>query len=101
MRRKTPVVKLIVLLNFIAAIAFAQAPSAGNINTLISKIGAYNGSNPVEKAFLQFDKPYYTTGDTAWFKGYLTNENIGYSPLSSRLYVELLNDSNAVVKRFV
>ena len=100
MRRKT-FVALIVLLNFVAITTFAQTPATGNINTLISKIDAYNSSMPAEKAFLQFDKPYYSTGDTIWFKAYLTTEMIKYSPLSSRLYVELLNDSNAVVKRFV
>ncbi len=93
--------KTIFLANFIAASAIAQTPAQGNINQLISKITTYNSSMPVEKAFLQFDKPYYSAGDTLWFKGYIMNESLEYSPLSSRLYVELLNDSNAVVKRFV
>jgi hypothetical protein len=101
MRRKTFVLKLIVFFSLIATGALAQAPAGGNINSVISKIGTYTGNMPVEKAFLQFDKPYYSTGDTAWFKGYLTTQTINYSPLSCRLYVELLNDSNAVVKRFV
>jgi len=93
--------KTIFLANFIAASAIAQTPAQGNINQLISKITTYNSSMPVEKAFLQFDKPYYSAGDTLWFKGYIMNESLEYSPLSSRLYIELLNDSNAVVKRFV
>jgi hypothetical protein len=101
MKKKLSALKLIVLFNFITAFAFAQAPAPGSVNTLITKIDSYNKSLPVEKAFLHFDKPYYSTGDTAWFKGYLTSEALNYSPLSSRLYVELLNDSNAVVKRFV
>ena len=101
MRKKLSVIKLIVLLNFLTVFAFAQAPAQSSINTLISKIGAYNNAMPVEKSFLQFDKPYYSIGDTVWFKGYLTNEALSYSALSCRLYVELLNDSNAVVKRFV
>jgi hypothetical protein len=100
MQKNGLVLKLAFLLNFVALFAMAQTP-AGNINQLISKIGAYNGAMPVEKVFLQFDKPYYSTGDTIWFKGYLMDESIKYSMLSSRLYVELLNDSNAVVKRFV
>lgn len=93
--------KLFLFFNFICIVAIAQAQSpAGNINTLISKIGDYKSSMPTEKVFLHFDKPYYSTGDTIWFKGYLMNESIGYSPLSSRLYIELLNDSNAVIKRY-
>ncbi len=76
-------------------------PAPGSINTLISKIGTYNDAMPIEKLYLHFDKPYYSVGDTIWFKGYLMNQAIGYSQQSSRLYVELVNDSNAVVKRFV
>ncbi|MGZ3755677.1 MAG: hypothetical protein ACXVAY_15615 [Mucilaginibacter sp.] len=101
MQTKFTTLRLVILLNFITAMAFAQAPAQGNINQLISKIGNYSNAMPIEKVFLQFDKPYYSTGDTIWFKGYLMNQSIGYSPLSSRLYVELLNDSNAVIRRFV
>jgi hypothetical protein len=101
MQKTSLVFKLAILFNFITVVAFAQTPVQDNINQLISKITTYNNSMPVEKVFLQFDKPYYSTGDTIWFKGYLMNEGIKYSTLSSRLYVELLNDSNAVVKRFV
>jgi hypothetical protein len=101
MQKISFLLKPIILFNFITAIAAAQAPVTGNINQLISKISTYNSSMPVEKVFLQFDKPYYSAGDTVWFKGYLMNESMKYSTLSSRLYVELLNDSNAVVKRFV
>ncbi|HWZ14720.1 MAG TPA: hypothetical protein VNW95_05730 [Mucilaginibacter sp.] len=100
MKKNGLILKLAILFNFVALLAIAQVP-AGNINQLISKIDAHNGAMPVEKVFLQFDKPYYSTGDTIWFKGYLMDEAIKYSMLSSRLYIELLNDSNAVVKRFV
>jgi hypothetical protein len=91
--------KILLLFNLITAMALAQSPAG--INGLISKIDAYNSAVPVEKVFMQFDKPYYSSGDTIWFKSYIVNEALAYSPLSSRLYVELRNDSNAVVKRFV
>jgi hypothetical protein len=101
MQIKPSSLKLFILLNFVTVMALAQAPAPNSINSLITKIGTYNNSMPAEKVFLHFDKPYYSTGDTIWFKGYLMNESIGYSPLSSRLYVEVLNDSSAVIKRFV
>lgn len=101
MKKKLSVIKLVILLNLFTPIAFAQVSSHSGTNTLVSKIEAYNSVMPVEKSFLQFDKPYYSIGDTVWFKGYLVNEALNYSPRSCRLYVELLNDSNAVVKRFV
>lgn len=100
MHIKTSTLKLIVLFNFLSVMVMAQAPVA-NINSLVSKITTYNTNMPGEKVFLQFDKPYYSTGDTIWFKGYLMSPAITYSPLSSRLYIELLNDSSAVMKRFV
>lgn len=98
--KKFTLVRLAVAFSFLTLGGMAQNPAPG-INQLIAKIGDYNSAMPVEKLFLQFDKPYYATGDTVWFKGYLVNETLKYSPLSSRLYVELLNDSNAVIKRFV
>lgn len=102
MHPKTLTFKLFILLNFVGIMAMAQSqPAPGNINTLVSKIGAYNDAMPIEKLYLHFDKPYYSVGDTIWFKGYLMNQAIGYSQQSNRLYVELVNDSNAVVKRFV
>ncbi|MDB5111035.1 MAG: hypothetical protein JWR67_2149 [Mucilaginibacter sp.] len=71
------------------------------LKSMIGKIDDYNTKLPSEKLFLQFDKPYYAVGDTIWFKGYLTNSILKYSALSSRLYVDLVNDSNRVVKHFV
>lgn len=97
---KTIVFSFFILFNLICLRVMAQAPAA-DINTLVSKIGAYNASLPAEKVFLQIDKPYYSTDDTVWFKGYLMNDAIVPSTLSSRLYIELLNDSNAVMKRYV
>ncbi len=101
MQKRALLLKLAILFNLISVLAVAQTPSPGNINQLISKIATYNSSMPAEKVFLQFDKPYYSAGDTIWFKGYLMDEAIKYSTLSSRLYIELLNDSNAVIKRLV
>src|SRR5476651_2473912 len=76
----------------------AQAPQS-SIRSVISKIDTFNARMPAEKLYLQMDKPYYSVGDTVWFKAYLLNSRLNYSPLSGRLYVELVNDSNKIVKR--
>lgn len=76
----------------------AQQP-ATSIKSVIAKVDTFNSHFPVEKLYLQFDKPYYAVGDTLWFKGYLVNQTLAYSPLSARIYVELVNDSNKVIKR--
>ncbi|MES2109221.1 MAG: DUF1416 domain-containing protein [Bacteroidota bacterium] len=52
-----------------------------------------------EKAYLQFDKPYYAIGDTIYFKAYLTlgAEN-KLSALSGILYAELINPENKIAR---
>lgn len=80
--------------------AKAQQPTY-SVKNVIDKINDYNARRPSEKLYLQFDKPYYATGDTVWFKGYLTNSGLNYSALSSKLYADLVNDSNRVVKRYI
>ncbi|MCE7044275.1 TonB-dependent receptor plug domain-containing protein [Dyadobacter sp. CY312] len=46
---------------------------------------------PQEKAYLHLDKPYYTLGDTLWFKGYLVDGALHQSDSASQvLYVDLI-----------
>src|SRR5580698_4725837 len=45
---------------------------------------------PGEKAYLQFDKPYYALGDTIWFKAYLLNApSLILSAKSGLLHIDL------------
>jgi hypothetical protein len=85
----------LLLIAFISNIYAQQQPS---VKTLINKIESYNAKLPAEKIYLQFDKPYYAVGDTIWFKSYVTTATLNYSPYSTKLYVDLVNDSNKVVK---
>jgi len=88
----------ILLITAIAVIRVnAQAPQG--VRGVILKIDTFNARMPGEKLYMQTDKPYYSVGDTIWFKAYLLNPRLNYSPLSSRLYVELVNDSNKIVER--
>ncbi|MDB5114622.1 MAG: hypothetical protein JWQ79_114 [Mucilaginibacter sp.] len=55
---------------------------------------------PVEKLYLQTDKPYYNLGDTLRFKAYLLNADfLTPSAQSGLLYIELADALNKVVKR--
>lgn len=55
---------------------------------------------PIEKLYLQFDKPYYSAGDTIWFKAYLFQADyLLSSRKSGLLYIELADEGNNVVKR--
>lgn len=98
---KYPALKLIALVVLLCTLQTAKGQSQSGINNLITKIDTFSRRMPTEKLYLQFDKPYYAVGDTIWFKAYLLNSTLNYSRLSSRLYVEVLNDSSKVLKRMV
>ncbi|WP_158989665.1 carboxypeptidase regulatory-like domain-containing protein [Mucilaginibacter sp. L196] len=53
--------------------------------------------NPVEKVYLQLDKPYYAVGDDIWFKAYVTlGSQHQLTTLSGVLNVELIDDKDSV-----
>jgi hypothetical protein len=79
----------------------ATAQDTASVKKLIRIAEDYRARFPAEKLYLQFDRPNYTTYDTIWFKASLFNAAT-YSPsrLSSKVYIELINDSSVVVNRF-
>ena len=81
---------------------YSQEPGLRNellkITTLSDSV---NRTNPPEKLYLQFDKPYYAIGDTIWFKAWLFNPSyFTASAESNFLYLEIANDSDKVIKQF-
>ncbi len=96
---KIPLKFFVIFFLFSGGVFKVDAQERQNIQQVISKIDTLHSRMPGEKLYLQLDKPYYAVGDTIWFKGYILNSLLNYSPLSGRLYVELLNDSNKIVKR--
>jgi hypothetical protein len=62
-------------------------------------LDSYVGKNPQEKIFVHTDRPYYSAGDTIWYKVYLTAglQNVP-SALSKVAYLQLLNDSGVMLK---
>jgi TonB-dependent SusC/RagA subfamily outer membrane receptor len=60
--------------------------------SIAEKLHAYRTVYPPEKAFLHIDKPYYSVGDTLWFKAYLVEGSL-HKPdsASTLLYVDLIN----------
>ncbi len=62
---------------------------------VVAKLRAYNKQHITEKAYLQFDKPYYATGDTIYFKAYVTmGERHDLSKISGVLHVDLIGIDN-------
>ncbi|MES2429016.1 MAG: carboxypeptidase regulatory-like domain-containing protein [Bacteroidota bacterium] len=69
------------------------------VNPRLAALRKWTDSIPQEKAYLHMDKPYYATGDTIWFKGYLTTgSRHRLSALSGAAYVDLINEQNQSVK---
>ncbi len=81
-------------------IALCHLSSLGQ-TAIPDKLRAYNKTHVTEKPYLQFDKPYYATGDTLWFKAYLLKASyLTPSSKSIFLYIDIANDSNKVVKQY-
>jgi TonB-dependent SusC/RagA subfamily outer membrane receptor len=81
----------------IAALVAGFIRQDETLKKIISKIEKYRSGYPQEKVHLHMDKPYYAIGDNIWFKAYVVNaERNELSALSSFLYVELINDKDAV-----
>jgi hypothetical protein len=65
----------------------------------IAALKSFFSNHSAEKAYLQFDKPYYAAGDTMYFKAYVTfGERHQLSALSGVLHVDLINTNNQIDK---
>jgi len=71
--------------------AFAQTYN------VVDKLKNYFSIYDPEKAYLQFDRPYYAAGDTIFFKAYVTKGG-DHKPsgLSGVLHVDLINTENKI-----
>jgi TonB-dependent SusC/RagA subfamily outer membrane receptor len=75
--------------------AFAQS-SSHEIN-IVNRLKDYLSTSDPEKAYLQFDRPYYVAGDTVFFKAYVTKGGRHkLSDLSGVLHVDLINTENKI-----
>lgn len=79
--------------------AVGQTPAVLSVRQVAAAVDSLSSKMSPEQVYLHFDKPYYSAGDTLWFKAYLVDGSRSASLLSSILYVELFNDSNTIVKR--
>lgn len=64
---------------------------------IVNKLKEFSEKHIAEKAYLQFDKPYYAAGDTIYFKSYVTlGGEHRLSDLSGVLHVDLITPANKV-----
>jgi hypothetical protein len=68
---------------------------------LTTRSDSLSNARPAEKLYLQFDKPYYTVGDTVWFKAYVLNgASLTATDKSGLLYIDLVTDSGKTAGSF-
>jgi hypothetical protein len=76
--------------------AFSQQDTTV-LKTILEKTKRLSETQPIEKVYLHFDKPYYSVADTIWFKAYLTSEQNLPSQLSKVVYVDVMNSQDSLV----
>lgn len=70
------------------------------LEKIITAFDRYISENPQEKVYLHYDRPYYSAGETIWFKAYLTVGQYHLpSSLSQTIYVELFNSDSQIISR--
>lgn len=93
--KKSVVVLLVVA--FAAAITGFIKPDDDPIQKIVAQLEKWTTEQPVEKVYLQLDKPYYGVGDDIWLKAYVTvGTKHQLSALSGALNVELIDERDSV-----
>ncbi len=87
-----------------AAPVVPKISAADTMNTFYGKVMGrfldYYSRGLNEKLYLQLDKPYYSAGDSLWFKGYLVNAVTHVPQMPSHfIYVELLDRRDSLITR--
>jgi TonB-dependent SusC/RagA subfamily outer membrane receptor len=89
-----------ILLFFTSTLCISYAAFAQSDNyelSIVDKLKNYFSTYDPEKAYLQFDRPYYAAGDTIYFKAYITRGgHHELSDLSGVLHVDLINSENKI-----
>lgn len=91
--------RFLFLTGFLLVFLTSFFPSDVILNRIISLLQKNLEEMPQEKVYLHVDRPYYASGETIWFKSYLT---IGpfHEPslLSQTVYVELVNSDGEIIQ---
>lgn len=81
-------------IQFIFCLLLASHSAKGQIDSILS-IAETNF--PQEKVYLQTDKAVYASGETIWFKAYITADN-ATAPFSKTLYAELVSSGGNILQ---
>ena len=95
--------KQIVIISLLCYFSFSKVYSQTKNDfpkDFLRKLKAYHSKYITEKTYLHFDKPYYASGDTIYFKAYvILGEKHELSNLSGVLHVDLINPTNQIYKQ--
>ncbi|TXK48605.1 hypothetical protein FVR03_07865 [Pontibacter qinzhouensis] len=98
---KPAVVRYLVKLTLLCclwAVAVSAAAQSGGLASLLTSFKQYRQQALQEKIFLHLDRPFYTAGETMWFKLYQVDATL-HRPhhMSKVAYVEVLNEKQQPV----
>ena len=83
--------------------ATGAATDSGNIERELMRfsgnIHQFNGIFPQEKVYLEFDNTAYFTGETIWFKAFVSHATTLQRAPSKVLYVDLLAPNGQVIRQ--
>jgi TonB-dependent SusC/RagA subfamily outer membrane receptor len=89
--------RILIIPLIVFSLSLSSLPAYCQNSPIVSKLKAYSSNHTPEKVYLHFDKPYYATGDTIYFKAYVTlGERHQLSALSGVLHVDLINTANKI-----
>jgi hypothetical protein len=94
--------KILLIVSSLFCLAYSNAQQSPNspIRHTIDILASFYKSAAQEKIFLQLDKPYYTAGDTIFFKAYLFDvQTLFPSTQSGLLYIDFYADSIETIKQ--
>jgi hypothetical protein len=86
---------IVTALFLFCAFAFGHQLNAQQPDSLLTIL---DRDFPQEKIYIHYDRPYYNSGETIWFKAYLLSGNLP-SMISSTMYAELIDDKGNVMER--
>jgi TonB-dependent SusC/RagA subfamily outer membrane receptor len=85
--------KLFTFMLLSATLFFGFINDEDLLKKIVSYLEKFNLEYPQEKAYLHLDKPYYSAGESLWFKAYLTEGMTNFpDTISVPLYVELIDN---------
>ena len=82
-----------ILYSLTSILLFVQVLHAQKIDSILA---IYANVYQQERAYIQFDKPAYSPGETVWFKAYLM-EGIYPSDISKNFYIDWTDDTGKIL----